>query len=113
MAIILVACLIPSNSIPKVNVPMMDKWVHFIAFACFSFAWSCTLKKVNFASLFVIVFFSGLMGWTIELLQASGITRGRSYENMDIVADTIGGILGVLIFAFVYKLFAKPRFGRK
>ena len=106
-AIIFIACLTPSSRVPKVNVPMMDKWVHFLAFGGFAFAWACTLKKAGFINLLALVAMSVFTGWIIELLQMSGITRGRSYENMDIVADGIGGLLGIAFFAIMYRVSRK------
>jgi VanZ family protein len=39
-----------------------------------------------------------LVGYLVELLQGSGITSGRSYDMWDVLADGVGGALGVILF---------------
>jgi VanZ family protein len=95
---ILLACLIPGNEVPDIHIPLIDKWVHFIIFAGFSFLWLSTFIPATTVKAVVIFILSVLLGYAVELLQDSGITTGRSYDVYDIVADTIGGALGVLLF---------------
>jgi VanZ family protein len=95
---ILFACLIPGNEVPHIRIPLADKWVHFIIFAGFSFLWLHTFKYANTAKGVLIFILSILLGYAVELLQDSGITRGRSYDLYDVVADGIGGALGVVLF---------------
>jgi VanZ family protein len=95
---IFIACLIPGNEVPNIHIPLIDKWIHFIIFAGFSFLWLKTFKLANAAKGVLIFILSLLLGYTVELLQDSGITTGRSYDVYDIVADGIGGILGVALF---------------
>jgi VanZ family protein len=95
---ILLACLIPGNEVPDIHIPLADKWVHFIIFAGFSFLWLSTFKYANTAKGVLIFILAVLLGYAVELLQDSGITTGRSYDVYDIVADGIGGILGVVLF---------------
>ena len=95
---ILLACLIPGNEVPHIHIPLADKWVHFIIFAGFSFLWLSTFKQANAAKGVLIFILSVLLGYAVELLQDSGITTGRSYDVYDIVADAVGGALGVCLF---------------
>jgi VanZ family protein len=95
---ILLACLIPGNEVPDIHIPLIDKWVHFIIFAGFSFLWLNTFISATVVKGVLIFILSVLLGYTVELLQDSGITTGRSYDVYDILADTIGGALGVLLF---------------
>lgn len=95
---ILVACLIPGNEVPHVSIPLIDKWVHFIIFAGFSFLWLNTFKHATALKGLLIFILSVLLGYAVELLQDSGITKGRSYDVYDVVADGIGGALGVVLF---------------
>lgn len=95
---ILIACLIPGNEVPHVSIPLIDKWVHFIIFAGFSFLWLCTFNQANTRKGILIFILSVLLGYAVELLQDSGITKGRSYDVYDVVADGIGGALGVVLF---------------
>jgi VanZ family protein len=100
---ILIACLIPGNEVPHVSIPLADKWVHFIIFAGFSFLWLSTFKHANAAKGVLIFILSVLLGYAVELLQDSGITKGRSYDVYDVVADSIGGALGVVVFFLWWK----------
>ncbi len=102
-ALILFACFIPSDNIPKVNVPLMDKWVHFVIFAGFSFLWLCVWQNANAGPLIIIFVLSVALGYSVELIQGSNLVRGRSYETNDVIADAIGGALGCVL----YKLFNK------
>jgi len=97
-------CLIPAKEIPDVNVPLMDKWVHFILFGVFSFLWLLSLAHINFRWLFIIFIVAVLTGWMVEELQGILGFLGRSKDIMDIVADAIGGLLGVLLFTLIKKI---------
>lgn len=100
---IFIACLIPGRDIPEVRVPLIDKWVHFIIFAGFSLLWSCVLRKGNFYTAVFIGLLTVLTGYAVELLQASGITEGRSFDLYDVLADGIGGLIGLLLFFLLRK----------
>lgn len=106
-ALIFFVCFIPGNEIPKVKVPLNDKQVHFIIFAVFSFLWLAVFKKTHLAQYFFVLVLSFATGVFVELIQGSGITYGRSFEVNDIIADTIGGAMGLLVFYicnFVWKI---------
>ena len=95
------ACLIPGRDVPEVDIPLADKWVHFIIFGGFSFLWLCNFKSTNLTKRICIFLLTVLTGYVVELLQDSGITSGRSYDLMDVLADSIGGALGIIIFYFM------------
>jgi len=107
-ALIIAACLIPGNEVPNVHIPFADKWVHFLIFAGFAFLWLCTMTRPGIRSGVIVFMLAIFLGIAVELLQGSGITSGRSCEPMDAVADTVGGLLGVLLFFLVRKI-AKPK----
>lgn len=96
--LILVACLIPGNEIPDVKVPLADKWVHFAIFGGFAFLWICVYRHPGTRKGIFIALLTAALGYAVELLQGSGITRGRSYDPYDLLADSIGGILGLVAF---------------
>lgn len=96
--LILIACLLPGNEVPDVKIPMIDKWVHFIIFGGFTFLWLCVKRYRNLRFGIIMLLLAVAFGYAVELLQGSGITPGRSYDLMDVVADGIGGAIGVLIF---------------
>ena len=105
--LILVACLLPGNEVPNVHVPFVDKYVHFIIFAGFSFLWLCTLAQPSLQKGFWVFMASLGLGYLVEVLQGSGITSGRSYDMYDVLADTIGGLIGIIIFYIAEKITAK------
>jgi VanZ family protein len=102
-ALICAACLIPGNEVPDVPVPFADKWVHFIIFAGFSFLWLCTFKRPGFREGLIMACLSALLGYAVELLQGSGITTGRSYDLYDLLADSIGGLIGIAVFFLLHR----------
>ena len=107
--IIFTACLIPSRDVPEVDLPLIDKWVHFVIFGGFSFLWLATFREVNVQKCFVIFLCSVAVGYVVELLQGSGITTGRSYDLMDVVADAVGGALGAIVFYGMDKIYVKAK----
>jgi VanZ family protein len=102
--LILIACLIPGREVPDVDIPLADKWVHFIIFAGFSFLWLCTFREPGARAGLIMGAVSVLLGYAVELLQGSGITQGRSYDLYDLLADSIGGMLGLILFFSLLKL---------
>lgn len=100
---IFVACLIPGRDVPEVHLPLIDKWVHFIIFGGYCFFWLATFKSTNTGKRVLVFLLAVLTGYIVELLQESGITSGRSFELMDVLADSIGGALGVGLFYLLDK----------
>lgn len=98
---IFIACLIPGRDVPSVNFPLMDKWVHFVIFGGFSFLWLATFQRTDLMKRIAFFLLAVLFGYVVELLQGSGITSGRSYDMWDVLADGIGGALGVILFCFL------------
>lgn len=97
--LIFLLCLIPGNELPGVQIPMADKWVHFILFGIFSFLWMCAAPSKRFAKLFIAFAAGCLLGWAVEELQGLLVSLGRSKSIQDIYADAIGSAIGVIIFA--------------
>ncbi|WP_296684613.1 VanZ family protein [Flavobacterium sp.] len=99
-------CLTPSNDIPTVNIPNLDKLVHAFFHFVFTILWFLffkkQVKKKNQLKLLVVAFcFSLLFGIGIEVLQ-NKLTTTRSGDFFDVLANLTGAIL-----AFVLVLFAK------
>jgi len=97
-------CFVPAGNVPEVSLPLADKWTHFILFAVFAYLWLLSLQKTQTRHLIIVMIASLLLGWLVEILQGSLKFLGRSQENMDVVADAIGGLIGTLIFYFVDSL---------
>ena len=95
--LIFILCLIPGNELPDVNVPFVDKWAHVILFGIFSFLWMCTIPSRRLFVLFSVLTITVFLGWLVEYIQGH-YTLGRSQDNMDTLADSVGGILGIGLF---------------
>ncbi len=105
--LVFTVCLMPAKDIPEINVPLIDKWVHFLLFGAFAFFCLCSRPSKSFLFLFLIFVFSVFYGWLIETLQGAFPFLGRTYELMDIVADGIGGFIGITVFYFLFRYFEK------
>lgn len=44
-----------------------------------------------------------MIGFIVELIQGSSWVVGRAYEVNDVIADGIGGILGVVLYIIIEK----------
>ncbi len=72
----------------------IDKLLHLSIFAFLGFAFMAAFPKIKFiAFLYIMLIYAFLT----EILQEE-MGLGRSMENLDIVADTLGCILGYFIF---------------
>ena len=106
--LIFIGCFTPAKDIPRVDVPLIDKWVHFVLFGGFTFLWFCTRPIVNTRSVLTLFLSAVALGAFIEVMQGLLIFLGRSMEFMDAVADSIGGALGIGIF-YLCALLAKTK----
>ncbi|WP_372753711.1 VanZ family protein [Mariniflexile sp.] len=95
-----VVCLIKINNLPNAGVSFGDKIFHALAYTLLSFLWYVTLKHrflltrkraLIYASLFSIIF-----GIVIEVLQGT-LTASRSADIYDVVANTIGVFITILV----------------
>lgn len=102
IAAIWTVCLIPIPETPLDDVPMMDKWTHFVMFGvlslCIIAEYVYRHKKPRARD----VAFGGMllpfvMGGMIELAQAYCTGGNRSGEVMDWLADGIGVLIGAAI----------------
>jgi VanZ family protein len=96
--LIFVACFTPGKDIPDVQVPFIDKWTHFILFGGFTFLWMCYKPVVNRRWIITLFLIAVGLGSLIEILQGILTFLGRDMEFMDAVADSIGGLLGIVLF---------------
>lgn len=94
-------CLTDSSNIPTVNIPSMDKIVHFCFHFGFTFSWILFFKKElkgkapdDYKAYFISFIFSVFFGITIEILQ-SVLTTTRQADVADILANAIGALFGV------------------
>ena len=108
--LIFIGCFTPGKDIPKIDVPLIDKWVHLVLFGGFTFLWLCSRPVRTAKSLIGMFLIAVALGSFIEVMQGILSFLGRSMELMDAVADSIGGALGIGLFclcAFFAKVPAK------
>ena len=82
---------LPGTAMP--SVPGSDKWHHALAYFACMFAWgqwfTRPIPRLRLAIIFIV------MGALIECLQ--GLTSYRSFEWLDMAADTVGVALAWLV----------------
>lgn len=105
---LLTVCLFPSKELPRMDVPFIDKWVHFVLFGGQTFLALAALKHPTRRNIGRVVLLCALFGAAIEVLQLlSNAWLHRAYEFADIVADAVGVLIGLLLFLLIKKLFFK------
>ncbi|NDC43133.1 MAG: VanZ family protein [Chitinophagia bacterium] len=97
--LIFVGCFLPAKDIPDVNVPLADKWVHFVLFGGFCFFWLLAYPAQKLLTLLLWVAAGVATGIAVELLQGTLTFLGRSADAMDVLADSIGAVLGTILYA--------------
>ncbi len=95
---ILVLCSIPSHELPQ-NLGFSDKAEHFIAFGVWSFLTIYSFRNTFFTFIAGILFGIGIEFWQSILPESFH----RSFDWYDAVADTIGVILGIIVFLAIHK----------
>lgn len=107
--LILVAILMPGDSVPSVGIPGMDKLVHFGMFFtlsgtfCLEYVWQykCMPRMLyTFLGLFIFAFMT-------EVMQLFAVNR--SFDLKDLVADTIGFVVAALLWKAYMTLIHKKK----
>ena len=101
LATIIIAVL-SLTAIPKINfdleIKSSDKILHVLAYFTLSMVWFLALQKKmsNLYSRFFLIFSLVIYGIILEVLQG-GITNYRTGDFYDVVANTIGVLIAVLL----------------
>lgn len=102
-ALILLFSLEPSTDVPSVSwIPFADKGAHFLAYGAFGGSlalWFFRPEKKGKRFLFALSLVI-LLGALLELLQPS---FGRSKELLDLLADSLGGLMGLGAVALFFR----------
>lgn len=114
IAAIWTVCLIPIPETPLNEVPMMDKWTHFVMFGVLSL---CIIseyvyrhrKPKGWDVALVGMLLPFAMGGMIELAQAYCTGGNRSGDVMDWLADGIGVLIGAAIGSLLVYYRARAR----
>lgn len=111
--LILFLCTMPGSSLPKASLfdkLHVDKIVHFFLFGgtviLLAYGYYRQRGHISGKALLGIALVTGLYGLAIEFIQKY-FTANRSFEIMDVVADTLGALMGAVIFRFIGKRFLK------
>lgn len=109
-----IICLIPIPETPLDNVPMIDKWTHFVMYGLLCsviFAeYANSHIKPNIKRLAICgVLLPVIMGGLIELAQAYCTGGNRSGDWIDWIANSIGVMIGTAIGSLVVYLRTKAR----
>ena len=96
-------CLVSSNEIPSVDIPGLDKCVHIVFHFALTFFWFLFFSKqlqieAIFKPLMYSVLLSFAFGIAIEIAQAL-FTTTRSADVLDVLANTTGEMIAVLIIS--------------
>ncbi|MDB4107569.1 VanZ family protein [Bacteroidia bacterium] len=105
-AFIASSCLLPASAFNEFSFDSifeLDKLIHLTLYFVLIILWSLAIGKQSLENkkklsllLYVVLF-----GVIIEVLQSS-MSLGRHYDIEDIIANTIGSIIGVLLIPFVH-----------
>ena len=114
IAAIWTVCLIPIPETPLNDVPMMDKWTHFVMYGVLSL---CIIseyvyrhrKPKGWDVALVGMLLPFAMGGMIELAQAYCTGGNRSGDVMDWLADGIGVLIGAAIGSLLVYYRARAR----
>ena len=115
IVVIWVICLLPiPENVPLGDVPMMDKWTHFVMYGtlCTVMWWEYLRRheQKNAGKLFLLAFLAPIiMSGMIELAQAYLTNGNRSGDWLDFVANSIGVVLGNVIGILLAAYRAKVR----
>lgn len=103
--VILFLSLENSKDMPQIEIPNIDKVVHFGFHFVFTVLWFLYLKKrfnscKNFHLLFLTLIFSFVFGIAIELMQQY-FTVSRNADPLDIVANLFGAFMASFLIISV------------
>lgn len=97
------SCLMPASAFKAFtfdSILQLDKILHFTLYYVFIVLWSLASKVIKVRQKYVLLIAGIAYGVLIEVLQGA-MSLGRSYELDDIIANTIGCILGVLSISYI------------
>jgi VanZ family protein len=79
----------------------IDKVLHLSIFAALGFLFIAAFPKIKFSYFIQIIL---IYAFLTEILQEE-MHLGRSMETLDLVADTLGCLIGYYIYKYITKLF--------
>jgi VanZ family protein len=99
------SCLLPAAAFRSFSFDTLlelDKVIHFVLYAVFILLWALTIRDVSMKQKIGLLLIGVTYGILIEVLQST-MALGRSYDIGDIVSNTVGCIVGVILITFVQR----------
>ena len=96
---------LPGSAFPKVTWLSnlhIDKWVHTGLFAVLVFLWLSAFNINLPQKAWIVILLVITYGFLVEVIQKKWVSN-RSFDMYDIVADTVGGIIGLAVWLAIYK----------
>ncbi|MGB1283455.1 MAG: VanZ family protein [Polaribacter sp.] len=89
---------------PKIDLEIthLDKYQHAFAYFTLTMCWLLSFRKKTPNRKYTIVFACIIFGIILEVLQYK-LTQYRTGDYLDILANTVGVVLGLLIFNQILK----------
>lgn len=102
--IILVLSITPGNYIPPVEFKLIapDTLAHFVFYFVLVYLHLQWKKSSTNISKLIILSISIIYGFSIEIIQGT-LILGRFFDVFDVLTNTIGSILGLIIYIFITK----------
>lgn len=104
---IVVASTMKISQFPSIPMPGIDKPIHFSMYALLTFVIAldyshCLKRRLNCLNCIAIPLISTLFGFAMECIQY--FLPYRSFSLWDMLANTLGAILGIIIFIIIQLL---------
>ncbi|MBI5533909.1 MAG: VanZ family protein [Deltaproteobacteria bacterium] len=108
--VIFVLSSIPGTAFPEIHFRLADKIVHALIYAALAVCLAIPLHRVKVKSgwgwvIAIATVIAGLYGITDEIHQR--FTPFRSSDPWDVVADTVGALIGTAVYAGVVRARAR------
>jgi VanZ family protein len=104
--LLVISSLITLNGLPSLGSSFDDKIYHIVAYTILASLWGFYFKPFKIKYISLLVFFATvLLGFILELLQYL-VNSNRSYDTFDLIANTIGAMIGtfIIIKLHIHKL---------
>ena len=105
LIIMCVLFFLPGSDLPQANwldAIYFDKWVHIGLFAVLIFLWRSSFDLDFNHYNWVLLLSAILYGLSVEFIQKYWVPN-RSFDLYDLLADTTGSVLGLIVWLRAYK----------
>ncbi|MDR2776386.1 MAG: VanZ family protein [Tannerella sp.] len=113
--VIFVFSTMPSDNIPQMKIPNLDKIFHFGVFfvqsILLSLLFNFRIKNSYFRIIMLSTLLAFIYGGFIEIMQSKFFNR--TGDLLDLIVDIAGGFIGAMIYPAVLKLYGSVSGKRK